>query len=266
MDVETAAVQTTLLRFCLPACMHLRRWINRTMTNPLLLLVTFVLACCYISCASALATPTPPDGGRRDVLQKALLVAATTTSASSRAFAAENVKSRSDGYKVQHTDREWAYILSGPQYNILRQGGTERQKSSILHTFSDKNVGMYKCAGCNTSLFSSNAKFPSGTGWPSFSSALETGVEEEALDPIRATLGGKEVRCRTCGGHLGDLFQDGFVYVGTSAAVTGKRYCIDGAALIFTPEGGGDGEDIYGDTPPPNKSIQYEPSLYRSVP
>jgi peptide-methionine (R)-S-oxide reductase len=154
------------------------------------------------------------------------------------------------------------YILSGAQYNILRKGGTERQKSSILNTYTTENVGTYVCAGCNTPLFSSADKFSRGTGWPSFSTAL-SGVEEEVLDPIRATLDGKEVRCFICGGHLGDLFNDGWIYRGTSAARTGKRYCIDGAALIFKPEGGG--EDVFGDMPPPNRVIRYEQSLYRDA-
>jgi len=154
------------------------------------------------------------------------------------------------------------YILSGAQYNILRKGGTERQKSSILYTYTTENVGTYVCAGCNTPLFSSADKFSSGTGWPSFSTAL-SGVEEEVLDPILATLDGKEVRCSICGGHLGDLFNDGWIYRGTSAARTGKRYCIDGAALIFKPEGGG--EDVFGDMPPPNRVIRYEQSLYRDA-
>jgi peptide-methionine (R)-S-oxide reductase len=226
------------------------------------LLVVLLVVCSLISPAASLATT--PDG-RREVLKRAF-VAATTTVATTTvgAPAALAAKSRSDGYAVQHTDREWAYILSGAQYNILRQGGTERQKSSILNTFTSDNVGTYKCAGCNTLLFVSKDKFSSGTGWPSFSSALE-GVEEEALDPIRATFGGKEVRCQTCGGHLGDLFSDGWVYVGTSAAETGKRYCIDGGALIFTPSTDVGGEEVFGDTPPPNKAINYEQSMYRSL-
>ena len=154
------------------------------------------------------------------------------------------------------------YILSGAQYNILRKGGTERQKSSIHNTSTTENVGSYVCAGCNTPLFTSADKFSSGTGWPSFSTALQ-GVEEEELDSIRATLDGKEVRCATCGGHLGDLFNDGWIYRGTSAAKTGKRYCIDGAALIFKPEDGG--EDVFGDLPPPNRVIKYEQSMYRGA-
>ena len=152
-----------------------------------------------------------------------------TTPSSSSAQAANEIKSRTDGYSIQHTEREWAYILSGPQYNILRRGGTERQKSSILNTFTSANVGTYTCAGCNTPLFESDSKFSSGTGWPSFSAALE-GVEVENVDPVRAALDGREVRCGSCGGHLGDLFNDGWLLRGTSASKTGKRYCIDGAA------------------------------------
>jgi len=188
-------------------------------------------------------------------------VAAAASSPQPAAAAASKVKSRSDGYSIQHTDREWAYILSGPQYNILRQGGTERQKASILNTYTLDNVGTYTCAGCATPLFASQDKFSSGTGWPSFSSAL-AGVEVEDVDAVKATLDGREVRCSSCGGHLGDLFNDGWIYRGSSAAKTGKRYCIDGAALIFKAEGGG--EDVFGDDPPKNKVISYEQSMYRN--
>ena len=75
-------------------------------------------------------------------------------------------KSRTDGYKVQRSDREWAYVLSGAQYNVLRQGGTERPNSSIL--VNEKRKGTFSCAGCGTPLYSSETKFNSGTGWPSF--------------------------------------------------------------------------------------------------
>lgn len=200
---------------------------------------------------------------RRRFFRDATVSSAAALSASSsnpRVASAGNPKSRTEGYQVQRSEREWAYVLSGPQYNILRRGGTERQKSSILNTFTSDNVGTYVCAACPTALFVSKDKFSSGTGWPSFARALE-GVEEEQMNPISATLGGKEVRCGTCGGHLGDLFNDGWVYVGTSAFETGNRYCIDGAALVFKPADGG--AEIFGDVPPPNKVIDYEPAIFR---
>mmetsp|Transcript_1229 Transcript_1229/g.2375 ORF Transcript_1229/g.2375 Transcript_1229/m.2375 type:complete len:257 (+) Transcript_1229:49-819(+) len=161
---------------------------------------------------------------------------------------AMNSKSRSDGYAVQHTEREWAYLLSGQQYNILRQSGTERPYSSILE--GEDRKGEFRCAGCNTPLFASSAKFHSGTGWPSFANTL-VGVETENMNPVQAGLLGAEVRCGKCGGHLGDVFTDGLLYVSTPAFVSGKRYCVDGAALIFKPED--DSDDVYGDLPPPIK-------------
>jgi peptide-methionine (R)-S-oxide reductase len=219
----------------------------------ILILILMTLTC-FIGRTSSLATPD-----RRRIIKNAVMAVVTTACTAAPALGT-NVKSRSDGYAVQHTEREWAYLLGGAQYNILRQGGTERQRSSILNTFTSENVGTYVCAGCDTPLFSSKDKFPSGTGWPSFAATLET-VEEEELDPVQSRLAGREVRCRSCGGHLGDKFYDGWVYVGTSAAKTGKRYCIDGAALIFKSVNGG--EDVFGDMPPPNKAIQYEEPLYR---
>lgn len=164
---------------------------------------------------------------------------------------AMNSKSRSEGYAVQHTEREWAYILSGPQYNILRQGGTEQPNSSILE--GEDHKGEFRCAGCNTPLFSSESKFHSGTGWPSFATALD-GVETENVNPVQAGLLGAEIRCATCGGHLGDVFSDGKLYINTPAFASGKRNCVDGAALIFKPADGG--EDVYGDTPPQRKKKQ----------
>jgi len=160
------------------------------------------------------------------------------------------VKSRSEGYAVQHTEKEWVSLLSSSQYNILRKGGTERQRSSILDL--EEHAGIFSCAGCSTSLFSSTAKFKSGTGWPSFSAAIvETALEVQS----------GEVRCNTCGGHLGDVFNDGWRFVGTSASKTGQRFCIDGSALVFKPTSGE--KDVRGDMLPPNKVIMYDQPIYR---
>ena len=146
-------------------------------------------------------------------------------------------KSRTDGYAVQKDETEWKKQLSAIQYHILREGGTERPNYSVLE--SEDRSGVFKCAGCGTTLFSSQDKFHSGTGWPSFARDYHDSgnVEVEQVDAFQAKFGGAELRCATCGGHLGDVFQDGFLFAGTEAAKTGKRYCIDGAALIFYPEG-----------------------------
>eukprot|EP00536_Pseudo-nitzschia_multiseries_P006062 jgi/Psemu1/192267/e_gw1.125.114.1 len=159
-------------------------------------------------------------------------------------------KSRTDGYSVQQTDTEWKSALTSRQYEILRMGGTERQYSSVLE--AEERDGTYYCAGCKTPLFASRAKFHSGTGWPSFGTALD-GVEVEPLNVVQANLGGAELRCKTCGGHLGDVFRDGYLFVGTPAAESGKRFCIDGAALVFEPSDGG--ERVVGDEKPAR--VQY---------
>ena len=156
-------------------------------------------------------------------------------------------KSRTAGYAVQKTDEEWKQTLSPMQYFILRQGGTESPGFSILE--KEKRSGTFSCAGCGTPLFVSADKFNSGTGWPSFARALP-GVEVEQVNAITKNLGGAELRCATCGGHLGDVFQDGYLFVGTVAFTTGQRFCIDGAALIFNPD---QGDPLRGDTPKPKE-------------
>jgi peptide-methionine (R)-S-oxide reductase len=143
--------------------------------------------------------------------------------------------SRTDGYKIQKSEDEWRSMLSDIQYQILRNGGTERPGFSIL--LEEKRPGIFRCAGCGAAVFSSSDKFNSGTGWPSFARPLES-VEIEAKNPVVASLSGAELRCGDCGGHLGDVFQDGYLFLGTEAAVTGQRFCIDGAALVFYPENG----------------------------
>ena len=164
-------------------------------------------------------------------------------------------KNRTDGYEVQHSSSEWSSILSSAQYSVLRRGGTERQRASILE--KEKRNGVYVCAGCHSELFASSAKFDSGTGWPSFDSPMNVKNFELEDAGLFQALDGVEVRCKTCGGHLGDLFGDGWRY----GSKTGKRYCINGAALIFLPEG--DEKPLRGDVPPRNKVIQYEPAMRR---
>jgi peptide-methionine (R)-S-oxide reductase len=160
-------------------------------------------------------------------------------------------KSRTDGYTVQKTSQEWKSQLSSLQYEVLRNGGTERPYSSILE--SEKRPGIFECAGCGTPLFASGNKFNSGTGWPSFARGLP-GVEVEDVNVLQASLAGAELRCATCGGHLGDVFSDGYLFVGTEAAKTGKRFCIDGAALVFRPENSSDDAALVrGDQPAPPK-------------
>jgi len=193
------------------------------------------------------ATPT-----RRNILGNAMKVCSTasfTLCGAPYIASAASSKSRTSGYEIQRPERDWSYMLSGSQYNILREGGTERQFSSILE--EEERLGKYFCAACDNALFESSPKFHSGTGWPSFATALN-GVEVENVNPIQASLAGAELRCRRCGGHLGDVFRDGFLYVGTPAAKSGKRYCIDGAALVFKPEDGSD--NVFGDTPPTKRS------------
>ena len=159
-----------------------------------------------------------------------------------------NKRSRTQGYAVQKTDDEWKQMLSERQYHILRQGGTERQYSSVLE--EEERDGTYYCAGCGTALFSSADKFHSGTGWPSFAATVDKGVEVENVNILQAKLGGAELRCKTCGGHLGDVFEDGWIFTGTRAAETGKRFCIDGSALVFKPSDGS--SQVVGDQTPPN--------------
>ena len=197
--------------------------------------------------------PTPEENtlDRRDILGKTFKTCFVGVSsfASAATSASATSKSRTEGYPIQRSEREWAYILSGQQYNILRNGGTERPNSSILE--SEERPGLYSCAGCNTPLFDSAQKFHSGTGWPSFADTIKGNVEIEDVNMIQLNLGGAELRCATCGGHLGDVFNDGFLFVNTPAFNTGKRFCIDGAALIFKPNESD--EIVYGDTPPYKK-------------
>ena len=127
---------------------------------------------------------------------------------------------------VQKTEDEWREQLTPEQYEVLRRKGTERAFTG-KYTYS-KDDGMYRCAACGAALFSSDAKFDSGTGWPSFTEPAVADAVELRPD---ASLGmaRTEVVCRRCGGHLGHVFDDGPREAG------GKRYCINSCALELEP-------------------------------
>ncbi len=128
--------------------------------------------------------------------------------------------------KPQKSDGEWREELTPEQYEVLRKAGTEAPFTGEY--VYNKDSGMYTCAGCGSDLFSSDTKFDSGTGWPSFTEpAISEAVE---LRPDNSLFMRRtEVLCRHCGGHLGHVFDDG-------PGPTGQRYCINSAALGFAPE------------------------------
>ena len=154
--------------------------------------------------------------GRREFLASSVAVAALGIH--SEAFGAPG------RFEVQHSAAEWRRRLGPARFAILREGSTERVFTSPLN--KEHRRGAFVCAGCGLRLFSSSAKFESGTGWPSFfkpaAKAVVTRLDSSML------MERTEVLCRRCGGHLGHVFNDG-------PRPTGLRYCMNGLAMKFVP-------------------------------
>jgi peptide-methionine (R)-S-oxide reductase len=126
--------------------------------------------------------------------------------------------------KIVKSDAEWKRVLTPEEYRLLRKKGTEMAFTGKFHDLRDK--GTFTCAGCDLPLFSSETKFDSGTGWPSFYEPIEEDAVENRLDigfGVRT-----EVLCARCGGHLGHVFNDG-------PLPTGRRYCMNSGAMHFKP-------------------------------
>jgi len=150
--------------------------------------------------------------------------AAAALAAFGFAFRGGGAGAAQEVFEITKSDAEWKRALTPEQYRVLRGQGTERAGSSPLDR--EKRAGLFHCAGCGLPVFSSETKFDSGTGWPSFYAPLDNAIgtsEDRSLFVTRT-----EVHCRRCGGHLGHVFDDG-------PPPTGKRYCMNGVAMRFIP-------------------------------
>ena len=139
-------------------------------------------------------------------------------------FAGRSHPAMAETFAVTHTDAEWQKLLSPDQYAVLRQAATEPAGTSPL--LNEHRKGTFACAGCDLALFSSDTKFESGTGWPSFYKPLDGAVKTQVDNSF--FMQRIEVHCSRCGGHLGHVFDDG-------PQPTGLRYCMNGLALVFHP-------------------------------
>lgn len=129
-------------------------------------------------------------------------------------------------YTIEKTEAEWQKKLTPMQFYVLREAGTERAGTSKFNNFNEK--GTYVCAACETPLYTSDRKFNAHCGWPSFDKAIEENIELDV--DYKIGYARTELKCKTCGSHLGHRFEDG------PKETTGQRHCLNGVALKFIPE------------------------------
>ena len=160
---------------------------------------------------------------RRDFAKLSVALAGSVSAVRLAAAADATPEER---FEIMKTEEEWKKQLTPEQYQVLRKHGTERAGTSPLN--AEKRKGTFACAGCDLPLFSSETKYESGTGWPSFYQPLENAIGTSVDKSFCTTR--TEVHCRRCGGHLGHVFDDG-------PKPTGLRYCMNGVAMKFMPDG-----------------------------
>ena len=159
---------------------------------------------------------------KRKLLEAGAVIAGTAWISSYLYWKTKDMTVTNNKFEISKTEEEWRNILTPEQFYVLRKHGTERARTSPLDKQYDK--GTYVCAACDLPLFSSETKFNSGTGWPSFNDPIAGAIDISVDKSFFMTR--VEVHCRRCGGHLGHVFDDG-------PAPTGKRYCMNGVALKF---------------------------------
>ncbi|TIL61426.1 MAG: peptide-methionine (R)-S-oxide reductase MsrB [Mesorhizobium sp.] len=161
---------------------------------------------------------------RRDFLWNGAAVALLAGAAAALRIGRPRDAHAAETFEVTKTEAEWRAVLSDAAFNVLRKEGTEYPGTSPL--LNEHRKGIFACAGCDLPLYSSETKFDSGTGWPSFWQEIPNAVGMTADRSLGMTR--TEVHCRRCGGHLGHVFDDG-------PPPTGLRHCINGVALTFKP-------------------------------
>ena len=161
-----------------------------------------------------------PILGKDGVMQRRIFLLGTAAAG----LAASAGGLRAETFEVTRTKAEWRAMLSDAEYQVMREEKTERAGSSPLD--KETRAGVYECRGCDLPLYASEAKYDSGTGWPSFFESLPNAIGTNEDNTLFSTR--TEVHCRRCGSHLGHIFDDG-------PAPTGKRHCLNGVSLRFVP-------------------------------